>query len=283
MIRRQTASQVTSVESRLGEGPVWDASNNLIVWVDILSRKIHRTSPSSGVTGSQSGPDAIGSVVPSANGWVAALPDGIYQVGSWMQLAAYRAWKGTRSNDGKADAAGNLIQGTMGWNEEQGAGRLLRIRPDFMIETLLEGLTISNGLDWTDDGDLLHIDTPTRLVKRFRYSPTGPLLERGIALDLNSEAGFPDGMCLDAEGCIWIAMWGAGAVQRYTPSGKLDTLIEVPAEKVSSCAFGGTEMSTLFITTARGTDTPPDGRSGRLYAIETATVGRPANRFGGDP
>lgn len=273
---------MTNVEARLGEGPVWDATTGLIVWVDILSHKIHHTNPNTGATESLTGPDAVGAVVPTAEGgWVAGLPDGIYSVGSWVRLAAYQDWEGTRSNDGKADAAGNLVQGTMGWNEERGAGRLLRVRPDGSIETLLTDLTISNGLDWTDDGHLLHIDTPTRQVRRFGYSPDKPLEEPDVALDLRGEVGHPDGMCLDSEGCIWVAMWGAGVVRRHTPTGKLDTLIEVPTENVSSCAFGGAHMSTLFITTAHGTDSRPDESSGRLYAVDTATVGKPARLFGG--
>lgn len=277
------AAPVTDVVAELGEGPVWDAANGQMVWVDILGHQIHRLDHVSGETGVQSAPDAVGAVIPGERGWLAALPDGIRAVDTWELIAELPPTPTpTRANDGKADPWGNLVQGTMGWDGESGAGSLYRIRPPAPTEVLQDTISISNGLDWTEDGHTMyHIDTPTRLVRAYDYHPDRPLGPGRVVLDLTDARGFPDGMCLDADDCLWVALWGGRCVDRYTPDGRIDRRIEVAAERVSSCAFGGPQLDQLYITTAsRPGGNEAGDLDGRLFVVEPGVNGRLPNRFG---
>lgn len=283
MAKALQAELIAGSAAHLGEGPVWDPRSRVLVWVDILGRRILRTSPATGATTSIATPKPVGMVALGSNGYLAGLPDGIYRVGTWARLAVLpRTEPSTRANDGKPDPWGNLLQGTMGWHEEEGAGSLYRISPAGTVSPLLSGVTISNGIDWSADGyTMYHIDTPTRRVKAYRYRPEEPLLENRPALDLASLHGLPDGMTTDVEGCLWVAFWNSGCVRRITPDGSVDVEIEVPAERVTSCTFGGSDYRTLFITTAAKEAEDPQDLGGSLFAVTTPTSGKPANIFAG--
>lgn len=281
MRTRITAEPAAPVVAELGEGPVWDVDTEEMVWVDILGRRIHRTDLSNQATRTETAPEAVGAVIPADDGWLATMPEGLYRIGTWERLAELPVTAPhTRANDGKVDPWGSLVQGTMGWDAEVGAGSLFRLRAD-RLEVLLGALTISNGLDWTEDGETMyHIDTPTRQVMAYEYRADGPLGTGRVALDLTDAPGYPDGMCLDTDGCLWVALWGGGRVQRYTPDGRLDRQITVPATKVSSCAFGGPQLDTLIITTAHPAGRQHGELDGRLFVADPGACGRPPNRIG---
>lgn len=280
MRTRIGAEPAASIVAELGEGPVWDTDTGELVWVDILGRRIHRIHASNGATRTETAPQAVGAVIPANDGWLAAMPEGLSRIGTWERLADLPVTgPQTRANDGKVDPWGSVVQGTMGWDAEVGAGSLFRLQAD-RFEVLLGDVTISNGLDWTDDGETLyHIDTPTRQVMAYEYRPEEPLGTGTVALDLVDAPGFPDGMCLDTDGCLWVALWGGGRVHRYTPDGRLDRQVTVPAAKVSSCAFGGPRLDSLFITTARPAGEQHGELDGLLFVADPGTVGRPPNRF----
>ena len=168
--------------------------------------------------------------------------------------------------------------------ETNGGGALYRLDPNLSVTRLLKPVSISNGLDWTADGQaMLYIDTTTQRVDRIEYdAATGDLGERRPWVTIPEGAGYPDGMTLDAEGCAWVALWGGWCVVRFAPDGTPLSRIDVPAASTSSCTFGGPDMDQLFITTAQWPDpsTAAPGAGG-LYVARPGVRGRPPTAFAG--
>ncbi|MEA2673465.1 MAG: hypothetical protein QOI92_657, partial [Chloroflexota bacterium] len=246
---------VVAAECELGEGPVWDARTGRIVWVDILGRHVYLHDPTTGATESIATPLDVGAIVPRrAGGFMAALQDGFWVVGDGpvRRAATVReARPEIRFNDGKCDPAGRFWAGTMPYDEASPVGSLYRLDFDGTVARLLDGVTISNGLAWSGDGTTLHyIDTPTRRVDAFSYdAATGEIANRRTAIEIPESAGSPDGMAIDAEDGLWVALWGGSAVHRYV-NGKLDRVVALPVSQPTSCAFGGTNLDELYITSA---------------------------------
>ncbi|GAA4444778.1 hypothetical protein GCM10023148_51750 [Actinokineospora soli] len=186
-----------------------------------------------------------------------------------------------RFNDGKCDPAGRFLAGTIA---PEGEAALHRLDPDLTTTELLSGLTVSNGLAWSPDGaTLYHADTPTHRIDAYAYDvASGSLGPRRSLVEIPDHQGAPDGMTVDADGCVWVALWGGGAVHRYTPDGRLDRRIETPVAKPSSVAFGGPGLTTLFITSAGGPSDPGNPLGGALFAVDPGVTGLPAHRFAGE-
>jgi sugar lactone lactonase YvrE len=276
--------RLTEPGAILGEGPVWDPDHETLLWVDILGCKVNRTEPGTGVTQSIETPSAVGAVaIDRSGGLITSLVDGVYRHrgSDWARLVEIEGDRPeNRSNESKCDPYGNYLVGTMLWTGDRATGSLYRIHPDLTVDTLRTGLTIANGMAWAGD-TMWHIDTPTGQVVGFRYDPVGPLGETMGVIDVEPP-GRPDGMCIDAEGGLWVAVWGSGTVQRYSPDGsKLDELT-VPASQVSSCSFGGSDLSLLFITTA-SVDIDPSSEpdAGAVFVAEPGVVGLEPDRFDG--
>jgi sugar lactone lactonase YvrE len=194
----------------------------------------------------------------------------------------------TRFNDGKCDAAGRFWAGTMALDVAPGAGALYRLDPDYRVTRALSGVTLSNGLDWTTDNrSMYYIDSPTRGVDAFEFDlEQGVLGARRRLISIPREAGTPDGMTLDTDGGIWVALHGSGSVGRYHPDGRLERVIRVPSARlVTSCAFGGPDMGDLYITSmsdglsAEAMAEQP--RAGALFRCRPGVRGRLPHRFGG--
>lgn len=277
------ASVVEAVPvAELGEGPVWDDRAGELVWVDIVGQRIHRWRPGSAHVATVATPSMVGAVALTDDGQlVAAVQDGLRAVGGdWALLRPLEADEpANRANDGRVDPQGRLVQGTMALDETEGAGALYRIDRDG-TETLLDGLTISNGLAWSAAGDrLFHIDTPTQQVRSHAY-PDVDAARAEAVVTVPEEQGSPDGMTIDVEEHLWVALWGGSAVHRYAPDGELVTVVEVGARNVTSCAFGGDDLSTLWITTAGAfTDRDDDPGGGALFACDPGTRGRREHRL----
>jgi sugar lactone lactonase YvrE len=273
--------RLTEPGAILGEGPVWDAATGTLLWVNILDREVRRTDPATGLTSVVTTPSAVGAVaLDRSGGLVAALEDGVYRLegAQWQRLVEIDPDPGTRANDSKCDPFGNFLVGTMAWSPDRPAGSLYRVDPDLRVEVLRTGLTISNGLAWVDDV-MWHIDTPTRQVVGFRYKPGRPLGEPVGVIDVDANGG-PDGMCADADGCLWVAIWGAGLVRRYSTDGRVLQEIVVPVSQPSSCAFGGPDLSLLFITTAReGLGLVAEPEAGAVFVAEPGVTGLEPDRF----
>ena len=277
----------------LSEGPFWDPVRRSIHWVDIRRGEVLTgTLAEDGtidVADRVSLPGTVGAMAPSAKGdWIVANGDDLVVVrdGRVVRTIHVRASDGSRRfNDGKPDAAGRYLVGTLSEGGSSEREELLVVERDGSRRVLDDDLTLANGLGWSVDGTRLHtIDTLRRRVYTRDYDvETGRTGPREVLLEL--DAGFPDGMCVDAEDHVWIAVWGLGQVRRYTPEGELVRVIEVPAPHTSSVAFAGAALDTLVITTAADELTPEQLErypySGCLFTIVPGVSGLPQPLWAG--
>jgi sugar lactone lactonase YvrE len=168
----------------------------------------------------------------------------------------------------------------MSYTQQPGAGSMYLLHPDGTVDTVDDGFTIPNGLDWTADGtQAYHVDTPTNRIDVLDWDETAGLHNRRPFASV--EGGDPDGLTLDADGGVWVAVWGGHAVHRYAPDGTLSAVVEVPVAKVSACTFGGRDLDELFITTSRENMPDPEPTAGAVYSIRPGVRGRPARPFAG--
>lgn len=188
-----------------------------------------------------------------------------------------------RMNEGACDAAGRLFCGSMAYDYRPGGGKLYRLDPDLSVHVVLDRVTIPNGLVWTAGGTIaLHADTADDVVYAYEYdSNTGEFGSRTEFIDLAEAPGSPDGMALDAEGGVWIAMWGGHSVRRYDAEGRLTDTVPLPVTNATSCAIGGEFGTTLFITTSRvGIDEQVEQHAGRVLAVEIGVRAAEVHAFG---
>ena len=284
---------VLQAQADLAEGPHWWAEKGVLLWVDIEASRVGLFDPVTGLNRFLVVPSHVGAVVPmsdgellvaTAQGFVRLHPDsGV--VSSLQDPEEDRPCN--RFNDGKCDPWGRFWAGSMAYNFAAGAGSLWRVNADFSCVRQRQGLTISNGLAWSQDrGTLYLIDSPTRQVLAFPLTPSGDLLGEATACITIPKAwdALPDGMCIDAEGKLWIALFGGGAVTRWDPvSGLLLERLELPCRQVTSCCFGGPNLDQLFVTTARqemdAAAIKAEPLAGGLFQAEVGVKGLPAACF----
>jgi sugar lactone lactonase YvrE len=288
-VPRWPAELVLESPAELGEGPHWDARNGELVWVDIPAGAVHRFDPLTGADISFSAGQPVGAAVPRAvGGFALALRDGFAAVdragGTLRWLAPVEADRPElRMNDGACDSAGRFWAGTMSVTETDAIGSLYRLSPDGEVAMMLTGTTISNGIGWSPDETVMYyVDTPKHLLEAFDFDVSrGTISGRRQVVAIEPGAGDPDGLTVDADGCIWLALWDGSAVRRYTPEGELAGIVEVPAARPTSCAFGGPELDTLFITTARTSRGHSPASGGGIFAVDTGSRGFPSHPFAG--
>lgn len=275
-------------EPTLGEGPTWDVGTDTLVWVDILGSAVHRFRPGTGSDEVTPLPQHVGAAKPRTNGGlVLNLRDGIGLLSTVGDLTwlVYWAREGMRGNDAAVDPAGRLWAGTMRYDQAEGGGFLARVEPGGKATVVLPSVSISNGIGWSPDERLMYyVDTPTRRIDVFDYEvDTGEIRNRRPLAEVTDTDGKPDGLCVDAAGCVWVAVNGGGQVRRYTPAGELDVTIDVPAVQVSACCFGGPDLTDLYVTTGREgfTDEQAAGQplAGSLFVARGRTDGLPTPRF----
>ena len=268
----------------LGEGPCWDAEAGALYWTDIAAHRVHRLTGDGAHTEWDTG-QPPGAVVPRAGGGlVLAASEGFLAMdpgtGSLSMLAAVEPdVPGNRMNDGACDRAGRFFAGTMASDESPGAGALYVLATDHQVTRLVAGVGISNGIGWSpDDQRMYYIDSLTYRVDLFDYEPgTGAIGNRRMFASLGAGEVMPDGLAVDSEGSVWVALWGGSEIRRYAPDGRLTLTVDVPAANVTSCAFGGPDLRTLYITTAAG----PGRSGGALFACQVGVAGLPANPYRG--
>lgn len=277
------AEQVTRPDAYHAEGPIWDARSGRLMWVDLLRGDVLSLAPSSTDTTRVHVDDRVaGCIVPrAAGGWVVATERGfafLDEAGRIERLEDVWSDPAIRMNDGACDAEGRFFCGSMAYDASPGRGALYRLDPDRSVHTVHTGITISNGIGWAPDGKVAYyIDSPTH-----RIDVCSPDLSiRRPFVEIPAELGLPDGLTVDAEGGIWVALWGGSAVHRYTAAGALDAVIELPVRQPSSCTFGGDDLGTLFITTSALDLADPEPEAGAIFAVRPGVRGLPANPFAG--
>jgi sugar lactone lactonase YvrE len=270
--------------SVLGEGPVWRQETGLLYWVDIEGKNLNIYSPSQHWARSvRLGVPAACVVPTSGDGLLVAFENSLAMLGSdgtGMRIAKQiDIGPEVRFNDGKCDAKGRFWVGTMDLQESRPLGCLFVVDRDFSATKVLDGITISNGLAWSPNGEnMFYIDSPTRRVLVFEYSKEEGKLGNIIGnIDLSSYTGVPDGLTVDSEGMLWVAMWEGSSVLRVDPQiSKVVGRIDLPVPRVTCPTFGGDDLATLYITTAHS-ETKDVG--GELFQVEVSTKGLPTNKF----
>ncbi len=288
------AQVVHSRQSELGEGSLWDVESQRLYWVDIYQNRVMIFDPTTGNNVEYDVGQSVGTVVLSRGSrLLLGVREGIAafdprSAGVEVLHRPEPDSPGNRLNDGKCDPAGRFVVGSMVEEGPPGGAALYSMDAARRVSRILSGVTISNGLVWSADAaTMYYIDTPTRLVERFDYElSTGALSNRRAVTAFDESEGSPDGMTIDFEGALWIAMWGGSGVWRVEPdSGERQLAVSVAATNVTSCAFGGRDLDELYITTARiGLEQAVLARqpdSGSLFKVKLAARGVPAPRFAG--
>jgi sugar lactone lactonase YvrE len=285
----------TTEQTQLGEGARWDARRGELLRVDILAGRVYRDRV--GDDGSlvpvrtYEAPGTVSAIAPveGDEGWLLAAGRGFAYLppdGSLRRLAEFASPE-TLTNDAACDPQGRFWAGTKA--EVAGGAALYRLDPDGRTELMLDGLTISNGIGWSLDGGTMYLaDTGPRVVHAFAFDgERGAISDRRDLIRVAEELGGPDGLTVDADGDLWVAIFGGGRVRRYSPDGELLEELLVPAMETTSCAFAGPGLNRLYVTTATENWSDEQRRAepgaGLVYRFDTDTIGRPAEPFRPDP
>ncbi|WP_388001710.1 SMP-30/gluconolactonase/LRE family protein [Georgenia deserti] len=269
-----------------GEGGWWDSGIGVLRHVDMHVGDI--------VTVTDAGADRtpvsdVAALIRArrSGGYVVAVRDGFRLLDEdWRLECEVPVFHdpGMRMNEGGVDPSGRLYCGSMAYDASTGAGTLYRLDPDLAVHVALENVSIPNGLVWTDDGHTaLHADTLGGQIRAYDFDlDTGLFGASRVHVAVPADHGGPDGMALDAEGGLWVAMWGGAAVHRYAPDGSIAQVIDLPVTNPTSCAFGGADGTTLFVTTSKeGVDIGAEPLAGRVCAVDVGVPGADVHAFAG--
>ena len=291
------AEACTRTQAVLGEGLRWDSRRDELLAVDILAGGVYRGRLDDegllDLVRSYQLPSTVGAIAPvqGDEGWILAAGHGFVHLSPHGELRPLLdvTPAGTRMNDGACDPQGRLWAGTLADDFRPGGGALYRLDPDGRVEVVLRGLTISNGLGWSPDGRTMYLaDSGPRVVHAFEFQgEAGTISNDRVLASLSPDVGTPDGLTVDTDGDIWVAIYDGGRVHRYAPDGVLRDELVLPAAQCTSCAFGGPQLAQLYVTTATEGWTDEQRRAqpaaGLVYRFETNSTGRPAAPFRPDP
>lgn len=292
MTLSMTIELVTIGSDQLGEGPVWLPEEGQLLRVDIDAREIVLRDIAAASERRRRLGAPVGFALPAAaGGWVAGTGRELVRLesldgGSEVVAAVEAGVTANRFNDAACDACGRLWAGTMSTVRQRGAGALYRFLPGGEITVAVSGATISNGLDWNLDATCLYyIDSTTQRVDAIDFDlDRGRLGARRAFASIDPSDGLPDGLAVDADGGVWIALFGGGAVRRYLPDGRLDAEIRLPVTNPTSLAFAGADRTDLYVTSARhrlsAAQLKHEPLAGSLLRLRPGVRGRPTHRFG---
>ena len=292
-VNARTPVASTTAQHILGEGVRWDTRRDELLRVDIVAGHVHRDRVADdgslipvrtyALTGT------VGAITPieGDEGWLLAAGRGFSHLspdGSVRPVSEVAA-AGTRMNDAACDAHGRFWAGTMALDQHRGGGALYRLDRDGRTNMVLGNLTIPNGIGWSPDGRTMYlVDSGPRVVHRFTYEPRrGAVSDRQPLITVPEDVGAPDGLTVDAQGDLWVAIYGGGRVNHYSADGRLLDTLFAPAAQTTSCAFAGPALDVLFVTTATENWTDEQRRAepaaGLVYRFHTDVTGRPAEPF----
>lgn len=277
------AERLAAAGAELGEGPVWRAETDEVVWVDILRGEIHATTMDGATRLLRHHAMPVGAIALTADGTIlASTPIGLVDDAARVRSPLVPTATDIRANDGKPDPVGRFVGGTMSVGDARpGAGALWSLAGDGP-EQLVAGATIPNGLAWGDDGNALYwIDTPTGRVDVFDYdTANGTVANRRPHIEMNPAWGSPDGMCIDVDGRLWVAFWGGSAVRAFDGIECVE-VVEMPTPLVTCPSFAGPNLDRLVITTASIDVAPTSPGAGDIYVADVGCRGPAPRRLGG--
>jgi sugar lactone lactonase YvrE len=277
----------------LGEGPLWVARENAVYWVDIVSRKVHRYPLADGARRTWTFETEVTSLAARQQGGLAGTVRGGFafidlETGTLKPVAMPETdMPENRFNDGKVDEKGRYWAGSMDDGEKLATGSLYRLDGDLSLHKMDENYNITNGPAFSVDGKTLyHTDTAKRSIFAFDLSADGAISNKRIFVQLEAEEeGYPDGMTVDSENCLWLAHFAGSRITRYSPEGEMLNVISMPVPNITSCTFAGVDLDTLYITTARHLLNEADIRkyplSGSLFSCKPGATGLPTPSFAG--
>jgi D-xylonolactonase len=281
-----------NIRAEHGESPVWDEIGGMFYWVDLLKGQFHKASLHTGNLETFEVGQPLGVLaLRERGGYVLAIKEGFafYDDGT-KKLTLINDPEAhlpeTRFNDGAIDPAGRFLAGTMEFNGSRPIGSLYSLSSDLQVSQLETSIYITNGMDWNPAGDSFFLtDTNRHLIYKYNYDvETGEIKDRNVFIAFD-ENEFPDGMCIDAEGSLWVAMWNGGKISRFDSEGKKIGDILLPVQYPTSCCFGGEDLSRLLITTStlllNEKEKNANPLSGRILSIETDTRGQYMRKFKG--
>ncbi|MEA2674919.1 MAG: hypothetical protein QOI92_2111 [Chloroflexota bacterium] len=280
-----TAEQWTSPLADHGEGPLWDRRSDSLLWLDMLAGDVLRCSDHGAVSRAHVG-TTVAAVRPrTCGGFVLALERSFALTDESLTVVESLApmWTGpdVRLNEGGCDPQGRFYAGSMAYDGRPSAGAVYRLDHDLSVSVVLPSATVANGLAWSPDGTIAYfIDSATHRLDSFEFDPAGGTLgQRGTVVRIPDAVGTPDGLCVDADGGLWVALWGGHAVHHYSPGGDLLDVIDVPVSGVTACTFGGPAMDQLFITTSRLARDNPEPEAGSVFRATPGTHGSQPHQF----
>lgn len=279
-------------ECQLGEGPHWSEANERLYWVDILAPAFASGDPQTGEQTRIVLPELIGAAVPKrSGGFIAATEHGIRSMNSEGALTTLANpefdMPGNRFNDAKCDRQGRLWAGSLALDGSPGHGALWSFSPEGRVSKEISGVHIANGLGWSpDDRRFYFTDSGRQEIREYDFDlASGSLEKPRVFAAVDPLAGTPDGLAVDAEGYVWSAYWDGWSVTRFDPDGRIDRVVTLPVPRPTSCAFGGLNRKTLYVTTARIGLSSQQIReaplSGSVFAIDTGVRGQAEANFGG--
>lgn len=287
------AELIVDARNAVGESPVWVPGENALYWVDIPNAELQRWSTTSGQVQAWKAPQMLACIArTTAGNWVAGMETGFFQITphndgrlDTAPLASVEhARPDMRLNDGRCDRQGRFWAGSMVMNMGANAadGALYRYQNGQPVHTALSGFITPNGLAFSPDGRTMYLSDSHPLVQQiwaFDYDiDSGTPSNRRLFVDMHQFLGRPDGAAVDAEGCYWICANDAGLIHRFTPDGRLDRSLAVPVKKPTMCAFGGSRLDTLFVTSIRD-DHSPHSLAGGVFALNPGVQGIPEPHF----
>jgi len=278
---------ISEVTSDLGEGPIWSADTNSVTWTDITQNTFHTADIDTGKTMSFGVPSMVGAIAHSKDGgYIAATQKGFARIGVDGKYSPLHSFlpDDMRMNDGKVDPSGRFWAGSMALSFEKGRGSLYVLEKDNSYRSILDDITLSNGMGWSPDAQYFYyIDSVPGVLKRFDYDLyTGHISNPKDLITFDSSSGIPDGMSMSSDGKIVIALWDGGRIEIYEPSGEKVSEITLGVSRPTSCTFAGPNRDILIVSTAsQGIDRADEPLAGKILAITgTGLSGLPTQQYG---